>query len=373
MVREIKYIGFYNLPNNGKERVSSLAATNKIDYICDVMVRAGYGVSLISPSWIEGKGIDYVKKIQLAEFKRVTFFPSIGSNNKIRNYISIVISLSWLFFYLILNAKKGEKVVVYHSPWIALPLILSKRIKKFKLVLEVEEVYSDVSSLHKIFDKFEKKVFECSDYFLFSTDLLSKKINKNRPFLVLYGSYNVPKKMSNPPNDGKIHLIYAGIIDSHKAGAFNAIETALYLNDNYIIHVIGFGEIAKLEKRILEINKISKCKVFYEGIKQGDEYIEFCQSCHIGLSTQNIEGAYTESSFPSKILSYLSMGLNVVSGDISCVKKSKVSSLVTFYKGDSKNIAASILTIDMKSSEYITSEIKKIGVDFENEIKNIID
>jgi hypothetical protein len=207
---------------------------------------------------------------------------------------------------------------------------------------------------------------------LFSTDLLAEKLNNNKPFVIIYGNYTVPEKLANPTNDGKIHLLYAGIIDSHKAGAFNAIETALFLNENYMMHIIGFGEIEKLQDRIQEINKTSQCKVFYEGIKQGEEYIRFCQSCHIGLSTQNTEGAYTDTSFPSKILSYLGMGLNVISGDIKCVSSSSICSLVNYYNGTPRDIAEAIITIDLKSSEYIKAQIQKLDNQFLKSINKLI-
>jgi hypothetical protein len=372
MEKDIKYIGFYDVPNSKTKRVSSLAATNKMDYICEAINKTGYKIHLISPSWIVDKGFSTQKTIQLSENKKITYCPSIGSENKIKNYNSIIISLLWLFFWLLKHVKKDEKIIVYHSPWIALPLVLAKKIKGFKLILEVEEVYGDVSSLHPRFDVLEKKIFQCADSFLFSTDLLAEKLNNNKPFVIIYGNYTVPEKLANPTNDGKIHLLYAGIIDSHKAGAFNAIETALFLNENYMMHIIGFGEIEKLQDRIQEINKTSQCKVFYEGIKQGEEYIRFCQSCHIGLSTQNTEGAYTDTSFPSKILSYLGMGLNVISGDIKCVSSSSICSLVNYYNGTPRDIAEAIITIDLKSSEYIKAQIQKLDNQFLKSINKLI-
>jgi hypothetical protein len=352
MQQEIKYIGFYDLPTSKYKRAAALSATNKMDYICDSINKAGFNVHLISPSWFidSSSHINYQKKTEtkISEHKKLTLVPSFKTSNKYTGYLKIIYSLIWLFFWLCFNVKKEEKILVYHSPWLALPILLAKKIKEFHLILEVEEIYSDVSSLHPYFDKLEQKIFKAADSFLFSTDLLPEKIKTNKDFIVIYGNYNVTKDLAVPLTDGKIHLVYAGIIDSQKAGAFNAIESALFLPANYEMHIIGFGEVEKLESRIEEINKTSKCKVIFDGSKQGNEYIKYCQECHIGMSTQNMDGKYLETSFPSKIFSYMGMGLRVVSCEIKSVTMSKINSITYYYKEDApQSIAKAILNIDM--------------------------
>lgn len=377
MTKEIKYIGFYDSPNSKSNRVSALAATNKMDYICDTLNRAGFKVHLVSPSWI----IDSSSKVKfhsksvrkLNENKKLTLVASIGTSNKWTRNIKIIASLFWLFIWLLANVKRNEKIIAYHSPWLAFPILFAKRIKRFHLILEVEEIYSDVSSLHPYFDSLEQKIFSKSNSFLFSTELLAKKIKTDKAFIVLYGNYRVFENIGNPPADGKIHLVYAGIIDSHKAGAFNAIESALYLNENYVMHIIGFGEVELLKSRIEEINRTSKCKVVFDGIKYGDDYVKYCQECHIGLSTQKMDGAYLDTSFPSKVLSYLGMGLRVVSCYVACVAKSEIGEQVSYYKEDTpKAIAESILNIDMSIANNTKLKIKLLGEKFVSNLKKHI-
>ena len=84
-------------------------------------------------------------------------------------------------------------------------------------------------------------------------------------------------------------------------------------------------------------------------------------------------GEYLESSFPSKILSYLALGLRVVSSEIKCVTESKIASLVTYYSNDEpKAIAEAIKTIDM-DLEYSSSEIiKKLHLEFLDSMKKLL-
>jgi len=179
--------------------------------------------------------------------------------------------------------------------------------------------------------------------------------------------------LASPPDDGKIHLLYAGIIDTHKAGAFNAIECARFLTENYILHIIGFGDTGILIQRIEDINKASKCKVVFDGAKNGIEYIKYCQRCHIGLSTQKMDGKYLETSFPSKVLSYLSLGLNVVSCYVDCVAKSQIHPLITYYYKDSPEyIAKAILDVDLNSIDNCKETIKKLDKRFVSVLKTLI-
>lgn len=373
MQKNIKYISFYK--SNSSERNYSLAATNKIDYIANTLTFIGFKVLIVSPSWIvttqKNKPIDLGKTTTIGNNIDLKTFTSWDHSFKISLYFKIIFSLFSLFFYLIFNAKKNEKVIVYHSQWIALPIILAKKIKKFHLILEIEEIYADVSSINKYFDKLETKIIKLADSYLFSNDLLAKKINDNKKHTVIYGNYTVYPKIASPIKDGKIHLLYAGIIDSEKLGAFNAIETAMYLNDNYVMHIIGSGEVDKLTKRIGEINSVSKCKIVFDGQLSGDDYIEYCQKCHIGLSTQKIEGGFVDSSFPSKILSYLGMGLQVVSGYVSVVANSKIANNVSFYKTDTpEHIAQTILNVSFCNSSF--EKMNELDNNFKQQLKNIL-
>jgi len=378
MKKEVKYIGFYDLTDSKIKRVSNLAATYKMDYICDAIIRAGYKVHLVSPSWFADEsgyaGFHPEKVVQLGENKKLTFCPSFGTRKKWARNIKIILTLAWLFFWLLKNTRKGEKILVYHTPWLSLPVRWAKWIRCFNLTLEVEEVYRDVSVIHPYFEIFERKLITSADAYFFSTELLTEKINtENKPYLTIYGVYkNYPIYVS-PPEDGKIHLLYSGIIDTHKAGAFNAVECTPFLPMNYVLYIVGFGETEKLLKRIEELNKTNECKIIFDGVKSGNDFIEYAQRCHIGLSTQKMAGKYLETSFPSKILAYLSLGLEVVSCNVDCVAKSQIGDLMSYYAIDKpEEIAKAIMAIDLKSPKTSREAIEKLDREFVEDIKSIL-
>ena len=98
-------------------------------------------------------------------------------------------------------------------------------------------------------------------------------------------------------------------------------------------------------------------------------YLKFLQSCQIGLSTQTPEGDYNDSSFPSKVLSYLANGLRVVSIRIPVLERSSIAALLSFYDEDTPEaIAAAIQKIDLTQPYDSRAVIRQLDAQFTNDI-----
>ncbi len=375
---EIKYIGFYDLPTECIKRVADLSAINKMDYICDALINRGFQIHIVSPSWFHDGASDqpYSSKqtIVMNPSKRITFCPSWGTSKKLARIIKIIFSLIWLFCWLLMNAKRNEKILMYHTPWLSVPIRWAKHIIRFRLILEVEEIYADIVVTRPYFKTLEIKLINSADSYIFSTDLLNDTLNNNiKPCVIVYGGYKYYNKQTKPPDDGKIYLLYAGMIETQRLGAFNALEACKYLSEKYVLNILGFGETAKLQKRISELAQITSCKVSYDGIKSGEKFINYCQQHHIGLSTQSLSGANLESSFPSKILAYLGTGLRVVSGKVECVKRSAVNSLMTYYEKDTpEDIAKAIMSIDLNSEYDSIGLLESLDFEFKENITKLL-
>ncbi len=376
-MKRVKYIGFYDVESYTLEnRVRSIAAVNKMNYIASAMESAGYMVEIVSPSWsASNKGFYKAREIKISKNVRLKIGPTFGANNFITRKIRVFLSWIWLFLYLVKNVKKDEKVVVYHSMMAIYPIYYAQKIKKFKIILELNEIYQDVTVFPSIFKKLEMQIIKDSEAYILSTELLQSKINSKKTFLINYGNYRISKKVDLSFKD-KTHIVYAGIIDKNKKGAFNALDTAQFLTNKYIIHIIGFGnemDIIELKSRIIKSNKTHGCKVIYGGLKTGEEYIEYVSKCHIGLSTQSPGAEYNNSSFPSKVLSYLSMGLRVVSVDIEAIKKSKIDHLLYYYKENNGiSISEAILKIDINSTYDSKKSLIELDEKFIKDIKSLI-
>ena len=267
--------------------------------------------------------------------------------------------------------------MVYHSLSLIVPLLLAKKIKNFKIILEVEEIYTDVIDYGKKIRKLEFKMIKSAEKYIFPTELLNEKINKkNKPYCIIYGTYKVEDDKNVNFQDDKIHIVYAGTFDPRKGGAA-AAEAAAYLDEKYHIHIIGFGsedEKIYLQNLIKEVSKNTKCAVTYDGLYKGEEYIKFLQKCDIGLSTQTPNAEYNDTSFPSKVLSYMANGLRVVSIRIKALEKAEISDLLYYYDKDCpKEIASAIKNINLLDKYNSREKIRTLDRKFMQDIKKLME
>lgn len=362
-MKKIFYMAYYNSTNSSERRNAVLSSVNKMNYICEALENNGYNTEIVSASGATEKKFCKSKKVKLTDKTTLKLFSSLPRLNRIVSVIDRVILKTKLFLYMIKNTNKDSIVMVYHSLGYMSLVKRLKKLKGFKLIIEAEEIYGDVIGDEKTSQK-EYEFFKIADAFIFPTELLSEKVNtEKKPEVIIYGTYHIEKELPKLFLDGKIHCVYAGTLDPRKGGAIASAESALFLNENYHIHILGFGnekEKAEMLNTIDNISKKSKADITYDGLLSGEEYIKFIQSCDIGLSTQNPNGKYNDTSFPSKILSYMANGLRVVSVRIPVVEESGIGKCVYYYDEQTpENIAKAIKSIDF-SEEYDSR--KTIGV-----------
>lgn len=142
MSEKIIYISFFDTQDSVVKRNYVTSASNKIEYITKAMVSIGKEVDIVSVSQVQEKQfkIYFSEKKQIAEGISLKLPFSWGSNNKLLEYVKILWHLVNLFFYLLFYCGKSDVVVVYHSLGYFDIIRWAKKICKFKLVLEVEEI-----------------------------------------------------------------------------------------------------------------------------------------------------------------------------------------------------------------------------------------
>jgi len=379
MNKEIKYIGFYDLPIMKNKRTSTIAAINKMDYICTAINSAGFDVHVVSPSWFDDStnNINYTsqKTIQLNNQKKITFCPSFNTRSKWKMNLKIVFTLIWLFFWLLLHTRKNEKILVYHVQWLSLPIRWAKKIMGFKLILEVEEIYGQVWNNKAILQKWEQKLIRDADYFIAVSDILAEILG-SRVKAIIYGSYSIPILDAITCNINEINVVYAGSIESTRGGAINAVKCAEFLPKEYIIHILGSGNIEIVNILIEEINRINikleRIACIFHGLKTGNEFDELMSNCTIGINPQ-FEGNYMNTAFPSKIIKYLSYNLRVISARIKSIEKSEIAPLIVFPENDMpESMAMAILKLDLNSKYDSKDILRQLDKKFVATIKTLL-
>ena len=382
-MKKLYYIGYYSDPKSEHNRKTAPAADTKMDYIISILNKLGYAVEVLS-FCIDDDRERVLKKKPGYEIKikgtRVTYFTSYTSKFRCIRVLGRFISWLKIKRYLCKNCMgEDSQILIYHSLGLLKVLNLFEK-KKKKFVLEMEEIYADVIGKKSLRDK-EILVARKASAYIFPTKLLDIEINvEHRPFVIVHGTYQVEKyRRCNVFEDNMqgitdkmVHCVYAGTFDPRKGGALAAVSSTAFLPSQYWIHVLGFGsdeEIRNMKKHILEIDEKSKAHVSYDGLLSGEEYIRFIQSCDIGLSTQNPDAAFNATSFPSKILSYLSNGLRVVSIRIPAIEDSDVGDKLFYYDEQTpKQIADAILSVDMAQAYDSRSDIVDLSNKFQNEL-----
>ena len=377
MSLKIYYLGYYDVVSNAEEnRNHVLAASNKMTYIVSALERAGFCVELISATQTLNAQAYSAKTVPPGEKTRLHLFKTLPWGNKLCRVRSVLFSKWQVFWYIWRHVGKGNTLVVYHSlAYVGLVRIL-KRLKGFRLVLEVEEIYADVTGSDKARKK-EYKLFRRADAYIFPTELLNEKLNsEHKPHCIIYGTYQVEENRHYSFNDGKIHVVYAGTFDPRKGGA-TAAAAAEFLPEKYHVHILGFGSKAdteQLKQVITKVSEKSAATVTYDGCLSGEEYIRFIQSCDIGLSTQNPNAAFNDTSSPSKILSYMANGLRVVSIRIPAIEKSAIGDSVTYYDTQTPEaIAEAILKVNFDKPYDSRAEIQTLHENFVVQIQSLLE
>lgn len=372
MANKIYYLIHFD---NKTNRNVTPSAITKGKYVASALASCSSEVEIVSLAYPTKDSQDEVY-YQVSENVICHLFKGKYSNNRIIRYLNHKLYDKKIRKYLKQNVKKDDIIVVYHS---LANMKLVKYIKKNitdKIVYEVEEIYGDVINDEKTKTK-ELKAFKNASSYIFSNDYLNSIINtKQLPYVTCYGTYEIPTLYKEAFNDNLIHCLYAGTLAQNK-GALNAINVAKYLPNNYLIHILGFGsekDIADIKNAVNEVNNsYGTTKVIYEGLKLNEEYLKFIQKCQIGLCTQNIDADFNTTSFPSKILSYMSNGLEVVGVNIAAIKNSKVGQYIQFYNvPDEKEIANAILNINLNNKTNNVDVVKELDKEFKEDLKDML-
>ena len=378
-MKKVFYLCFYDVPENKEQdRNYVLAAATKLSYEAGAMAGLGYDVEIVSAASTKTNRFCKGSVKTISDNVKLRLFDSPPSGDVIKRYISRTNMRKRIKKYLSENVGSDDILMVYHSLYYMDIVSYIKKNNNPRLILEANEIYSDVLGTPEKRDR-EIEYFSQADAFVLSTELLNEKINKEgKPYVINYGTFEIAKDFSKEKifNDDRIHIVYAGVLEPKK-GSVLAIESARYLDEHYHIHIIGFGTEKDTQLVNDTIDKISAettCGISFDGKFSGDDYLRFLQSCQIGLSPQSADADFNETSFPSKILSYLSNGLRVVSIRIKSIEQSKVSDLVYFFnESKPEDLADAIKSVDLSDKIDIRRAVMSLDEEFRTGLKTILE
>lgn len=366
--RDIYYLGYYAKPALAPSRHAFPSAVTKMDYVMDCLGRLGYRVICLSMSPVYRGKAEPEREVELSSSSRLILLPSAGRRWKLDLPVQRLLNKFYTAAGVFRTVPRGATVVAYHSLAYSRILRFLKRFKGVKLILEVEESYSDVSGSKNDSLK-ERRIFDAADGFICSSPTLLEAVDRaGRPSCVAFGSYLKPERKKTSFRDGRTHAVYSGTFDRRKKGALNAVAASDYLGEGYVVHVIGFGskeDTDELERLAEDHNRRGGSTVEVLPALYGDEYTAFLQKCDIGLSSQAMDAEFVGTSFPSKILVYLANGLKVVSGRLASIRGTLLeSALFQYSEDDPKAIAACIENAAHSRSANCDEVLERLDEEF---------
>lgn len=375
----IKYIFYHPSLNPQKPRETNEAAATKVDYIISVLNRIGVGVDVISPAVVGTKGFCFSRGgLKVSGNNTFRQFPSFGcQSTKVLRLLSRFVTNFCFHLYLKKNVKSDETILVYHSLGYCSWLKEFKKARGFRLIGEIEEIYQDVHKQSKRLGKDEFDFFSVCDSYVFPNTVLNERINKGgKESIVIHGLYSVQPQIAQKFNDRKIHVLYAGTFDSVKGGALAAAAAAEFLPENYHVHITGFGTKAdeqNVRERVNMVSKKSKAQITFHGFISRNELTRLMQQCHIGLCTQDPTKELNLTSFPSKILNYMSNGLLVLSGRNRAIEESAVGDIVYYYENQTpQDISQAIQVVDLTDCDKGYNRLIQLDTSFSEDLKHIL-
>ncbi len=357
---------------------ASPAADQKGRYIIEKLDSISRKYNVVTLSETDNRGLVFLpdKIVRCLSHGTYTVWATFGKPFRICRRLHRYMRCGQLRSFLS-KLDESDIVIAYHSLVIAQILLKEKKKRHFKLILELEEVYQDVVSCSEKSANDEHNIIRNADGYILATDALSKIVPKDRPYMVVNGTYHSEAERDVGFADGKVHCVYAGTFDPTKGGAAAAAAAAEFLPENYHVHILGFGteeQKKQMKDLIATVRKKAKCTLTYDGLKSGEEYICFLQSCQIGLCTQIPDAKYTETSFPSKVLVYLANGLRVLSVRIPVVENSEVGGILYYYDTQSpREIANAIMNIPMKEDYNSRQILNQLDKDCERNLKRLME
>ena len=231
--KKIYYLGFYNDCSVTKqERVIWLSAISKMNYIIDALVRSGFEIEVVSLSPSASTKNAYCGGVyDLKPGVKLRLFPTHSRNNRLLRALNIL-QIEGAVRKFLCGLEDDDVVLCYHNVQACKLLRKAKTKAGFKLLMEVEELYSDVSGDDDIRDA-EIDTFGYADAFVFPTVLLNEVANpQKKPYALCSGVYEANKRIASKSDDGKIHIVYAGTLEPRK-GAAAAVAAGALLDERF--------------------------------------------------------------------------------------------------------------------------------------------
>lgn len=243
------------------------------------------------------------------------YFPKL-TGGKTKN----IKMLSNIIRYVKKDIKAGDVIMFYNAHFFMLPIMCAfAHLKNVKMVYQIEEFYSTsdyYGTLKKKLLILSETLFsaKCDAYMAVSRTLQNKYLN-GKPQIISYGYVDPIAESSEKKTEktSKFNLVYAGRLDVD-GGIDILLNVIPKIACECDLIITGSGPLA--EKVLQYSNANSKVNIDYRGFVSEEELDHILQNADACLSMLRTDKAFSQKSFPSKVIKYLSYGSMVISSNV---------------------------------------------------------
>lgn len=363
----LHYIGIFTDLSKEDKRMVSAAAVTKMKYVALKLSQAyNETVMVFSPGRVESQSKIFYssKKYELNKFAHIEEAASFSSKTKLLRIFNYIFLHFQLLRYLFFKVKDEDVLVVYHTLFYKNDIRIYRKIKKTKVIMEIEELYMAAWMKNNL--DAEIRYLSGFDGYIYVNDIMNVKFQFKKPYAVCYGNYDVSGNCKTRTNEKT--LIYAGGLGKKGSDVDLAINVMAYLPD-YKLVIAGSGhddEIKYVKDRIKEYSNIE-----YVGFLTGDEYEKCLDTIKFGLCTRMLPNNLSDYTFPSKIFVYLSHGIIPVCPMLNCISESEVNDYVLFYEKNNPELVANCI-LNCSIPKEFDKKIEELDDKFLLELKAVL-
>lgn len=362
-MKKVHYIGWYITPNSWGTYKCAVAGMMKMRYMANQIQKAGCDLQILSLVEKQESGF-YGGYDEEYDGKHIHYMGGANVAGRFTGRLNDTIKHLTFILYILFKTSKKDLIVLYHSYYYTKLLARMLRYIHREVVLEVEEIYgyNALGDMPWVDDEIAQiKKFK---KFICVNDGIPQMLGLNQEdFVVAYGNAEFTKRTVDRFNDGKIHVVYSGVIELKKMGAPTAIEVARLLPSNYMLHVSGYARRKEyedsLKKRIREINEVLvEERIRYEGFLSEEDLDKLLFRCHIGLSPNVLWPNFANSTFPSKLVNYMCHDLALVVSYATAYDFPISEGWVFYHEQTPECIAEAVMKAEVKPIGYYRSRLE---------------
>jgi len=315
------YYYLSNITNNPESIRERRAQTSVPGSMRTLFIAKSLGerVTIVSMGAGEQRGIFPRREEDVSPMIRIIYLPEVHLmlfGKKLRH-----IFYSFLLFgFLVRRVKKNDRLILYNegrSFFVIVPVLVARLFIGFQYILETEELYSYKRGSTALGFSESTAIKNAAAYIAVSEPQM-EFFPGGKPVLLGagYSSRLEVAPPAAPPESVPPIIVYSGRLDD-RGGADFLLEALRFISKPCKVVITGFGS-SEAAIRDFE-NHNSNIEFLFAGFLEKGEYFALLERSKIGMNPIRNSIAFSDVSFPSKIMQYLEYGNIVVSSDIPAI------------------------------------------------------